>query len=61
MLARSHGISVIEPQSLDELSAAMQGSGTAIILLKTNRESNVRIHECLHLAIVQAVDALMNA
>jgi len=61
MLARSHGITVIEPQSLDELSAAMEGSGTAVILLKTNRESNVRIHELLHSAIAQAVDAVTNA
>jgi 2-succinyl-5-enolpyruvyl-6-hydroxy-3-cyclohexene-1-carboxylate synthase len=61
MLARSHGITVIEPQSLDELSAAMEGSGTAVILLKTNRESNVRIHERLQSAIVKAVDAITNA
>jgi 2-succinyl-5-enolpyruvyl-6-hydroxy-3-cyclohexene-1-carboxylate synthase len=61
MLARSHGITVLEPQSLDELSAAMKGSGTAVILLKTNRESNVRLHERLQSAIVKAVDALTNA
>ena len=61
LLARSHGITVIEPQSFEELQEAMRGDGTAIILLKTNRESNVRIHERLHLAISQAVDSFKNA
>jgi 2-succinyl-5-enolpyruvyl-6-hydroxy-3-cyclohexene-1-carboxylate synthase len=61
LLARAHGIEVLEPNSLSELSAAMQGSGTAVILLKTNRESNVSIHEQLHTAIVSSVDAITNA
>jgi len=61
LLARSHGITVVEPASLDELRSAMQGSGTAIILLKTHRETNVRVHEHLHSAIAQAVDAVTNS
>jgi 2-succinyl-5-enolpyruvyl-6-hydroxy-3-cyclohexene-1-carboxylate synthase len=60
-LAAAHGITVIEPKSLSELSAAMQGSGTAVILMKTNRESNVSIHEQLHTAIASSVDAITNA
>jgi len=60
-LAAAHGITVIEPESLDELRSAMQGSGTAIILLKTHRETNVRVHEHLHSAIAQAVDAVTNS
>jgi 2-succinyl-5-enolpyruvyl-6-hydroxy-3-cyclohexene-1-carboxylate synthase len=60
-LAAAHGITVIEPKSLSELSAAMQSSGTAVILLKTNRESNVSIHEQLHTAIASSVDAITNA
>ena len=61
MLARAHGIEVLEPKSLSELSAAMQGSGTVVILLKTNRESNVSIHEQLHTAIASSVDAITNS
>jgi hypothetical protein len=60
-LAAAHGITVIEPKSLSELSAAMQGPGTAVILLKTNRENNVSIHEQLHTAIASSVDAITNA
>ncbi|MEY5153061.1 MAG: 2-succinyl-5-enolpyruvyl-6-hydroxy-3-cyclohexene-carboxylic-acid synthase [Actinomycetota bacterium] len=61
MLARAHGIEVLEPKSLSELSTAMQGSGTAVILLKTHRERNVIIHEKLHAAIASSVDAMTNA
>jgi len=61
MLARAHGIEVLEPKSLSELSTAMQGSGTAVILLKTHRERNVSIHEKLHAAIASSVDAMTNA
>ena len=61
LLARAHGIEVLEPKSLGELSAAMQGSGTAVILLKTNRVSNVSIHEQLHTAIASSVDAITNS
>jgi hypothetical protein len=60
-LAAAHGITVVEPKSLSELSTAMQGSGTAVILLKTNRENNVSIHEQLHTAIASSVDAITNA
>ena len=61
LLVRAHGIEVFEPKSLGELSAAMQGSGTAVILLKTNRESNVSFHEQLHTAIASSVDAITNS
>lgn len=61
MLARSHGIEVLEPKSLSELGTAMQGVGTAVILMKTNRQRNVTIHEQLHSAIASSVDAITNA
>ena len=61
MLARAHGIEVLEPKSLSELSTAMRGSGTAVILLKTHRERNVSIHEKLHAVIASSVDAMTNA
>lgn len=61
-VCRAYGATVLEPSTIEELVAALSvvgEPGLRVVLMKTNRASNVVIHSELNAAISQAVEAVL--
>ena len=62
-LASAHGITTIDVGSVPELSAAVGRSltegGVRIVRVRTDRAENVAVHDHLHRAVADALDALV--
>ena len=54
-LARAHGLQVECVSSSGELRNALAQTGPRVIVVRTNRDENVRLHDALHAAVAQAL------
>jgi 2-succinyl-5-enolpyruvyl-6-hydroxy-3-cyclohexene-1-carboxylate synthase len=56
-LAAAHGIPTTEVRAADELASALDpASGARVILVRTDRQANVRVHDELNAAVAAAVN-----
>lgn len=60
-VAAGYGLRVDRPSNQAELAAALSGTGTRVVVVRTDRSDNVRLHEELHGAIASAVDSALSA
>ena len=54
-LARAHGLQVECVSSSGDLRNALAQTGPRVIVVRTNRDENVRLHDALHAAVAQAL------
>jgi len=55
-IAAGFGLNVAVPTNTAELSEALAGSGTKVVVVRTNRQTNVDLHGSLNTDIVSAID-----
>lgn len=60
-IAAGFGLRVSMPTSVTELSEALAGSGTRVVVVRTNRHENVELHASLNADIVAAIDRAFTA
>jgi 2-succinyl-5-enolpyruvyl-6-hydroxy-3-cyclohexene-1-carboxylate synthase len=58
-LALAHGIEAQEVDTREGLLAALRSKGCRVIVVKTNREENVLVHDRLNRAVAAALDGLV--
>lgn len=60
-LAAAHGLTTVEPGSVGELTTAIGGAiadgGVRLVRVRTNRSANVAVHDHLHRAVADALEA----
>ena len=61
MIAEGFGLNVVTPTSISELTAALAGSGTRVVVVRTDRNDNVKLHASLNADIVSAIDETFRA
>jgi len=54
-LAAAHGVPVVTVTDMGELREALPGSGVRVVVVRTDRAANVRVHEELHAAVAAAL------
>lgn len=57
-LAQAHGVAAQEAKSREEVHAALRLRGPRVIVVKTDREDNVAIHDRLNRKVADALNAL---
>lgn len=60
-VAAGFGLRVERPSNATELASALEASGTRVVVVRTDRSDNVRVHERLHAAVAAAVDASLSS
>jgi 2-succinyl-5-enolpyruvyl-6-hydroxy-3-cyclohexene-1-carboxylate synthase len=55
LIAEAHGLPAIVVRSTQELRDALQIAGPRVILVRTRRDDNVRVHESIHVNVAQSV------
>ena len=61
LIAEGFGLKVVTPTSVSELTAALAGSGTRVVVVRTDRNDNVKLHASLNADIVSAIDESFKA
>ena len=57
-LIRAHGISVVEPETLDDLRACVvDAAGVRVVLMHTERAANVAMHQHINERVIAALSA----
>jgi 2-succinyl-5-enolpyruvyl-6-hydroxy-3-cyclohexene-1-carboxylate synthase len=54
-LGRAHGVTAAEASSLDDLRAVLAGSGPRLVVVRTDRATNVTLHDALNQAVAAAL------